>query len=297
MSAELTNTMSKRKTVIGTPYWMAPEVLQSTEYDGKADIWSLAITAIEMAVGEPPLANVHPMRAIFMIPNSPPPELPEPDMYSDDFNDFLKVCLSKDPEKRPTATWLLENHPFIKKAPSKRLMQTLVDKWMPTIDGYRENESREAEEEDTDSTTGTSTNNIATVEMKHDTMSSASGTMKYSTAESFGDDDYGTMVVTKDNASPRVNDQPAFMKHFREEKAQQFSTIKAGDQSEISSFFKTGKKLEVTPESSLKELQQTLISLNKAYEEETAALDKFYALRRKELQDLITAKKSASGRS
>jgi serine/threonine protein kinase len=62
VSAELTTTMAKRKTVIGTPYWMAPEVLQSTDYDGKADIWSLAITAIELAVGEPPHSNVHPMR-------------------------------------------------------------------------------------------------------------------------------------------------------------------------------------------------------------------------------------------
>jgi serine/threonine protein kinase len=132
--------MAKRKTVIGTPYWMAPEVLQSQEYDGRvrallqlpalpppsrfvcaqADIWSLAITAIELAVGEPPHANVHPMRvsrrpsaavcavllsylwlrvlqAIFMIPNSDPPTLPEPSKWSKDFHEFLKgetpVCL------------------------------------------------------------------------------------------------------------------------------------------------------------------------------------------------------------
>ena len=77
VSAELTNTISKRNTVIGTPYWMAPEVLKSEEYDGAADIWSLAITAIEMAMGQPPHSDVHPMRAIFMIPNSEPPTLPE----------------------------------------------------------------------------------------------------------------------------------------------------------------------------------------------------------------------------
>ena len=81
VSAELTNTLAKRKTVIGTPYWMAPEVLQSTEYDGKADIWSLAITAIELAIGEPPHSDVHPMRAIFMIPMSEPPTLPDPSKW------------------------------------------------------------------------------------------------------------------------------------------------------------------------------------------------------------------------
>ena len=97
VSAELATTMSKRKTVIGTPYWMAPEVLQSQEYNGKADIWSLAITAIELAVGEPPHSNVHPMRAIFMIPNSDPPTLPEPERWSADFHDFIRVWSAPHP--------------------------------------------------------------------------------------------------------------------------------------------------------------------------------------------------------
>jgi serine/threonine protein kinase len=93
---------------------MAPEVLQSVDYNGKADIWSLAITAIELAVGEPPHSNVHPMRAIFLIPTSEPPTLPNPEKWSKDFIDFLRQCLVKDPEKRPSATELFE-HPFIKK--------------------------------------------------------------------------------------------------------------------------------------------------------------------------------------
>jgi len=65
VSAELTHSMPKRTTTIGTPYWMAPEVLQGAEYNGRADVWSLGITAIEMAVGEPPLSNIHPMRVCF----------------------------------------------------------------------------------------------------------------------------------------------------------------------------------------------------------------------------------------
>lgn len=130
MSAELTTTLAKRKTVIGTPYWMAPEVLQSTEYDGKADIWSLAITAIELAVGEPPHSNVHPMRAIFMIPTSDPPTLPEPEKWSDEFNDFLKVCLVKNPTARPSAEELLRTHPFITKTKGKATIAALVEECM-----------------------------------------------------------------------------------------------------------------------------------------------------------------------
>jgi len=109
VSAELTNTMPKRTTTIGTPYWMAPEVLQAMEYNGKADIWSLGITAIETACGEPPLSNIHPMRALFMIPNNPPPKLPNLERYSDEFNDFIRVCLQKDPNKRSLiARWVAE---------------------------------------------------------------------------------------------------------------------------------------------------------------------------------------------
>lgn len=95
VSAQLNNTLSKRKTVIGTPFWMAPEVIQESSYDGKADVWSLGITAIEMAEGMPPHFNVHPMRAIFLIPSKPPPKLTEPSKWSNEFNDFIKCCLVK----------------------------------------------------------------------------------------------------------------------------------------------------------------------------------------------------------
>lgn len=146
VSAELTTTLSKRKTVIGTPYWMAPEVLQSTEYNGKADIWSLAITAIELAEGEPPHSEVHPMRAIFMIPTSDPPTLREEHMWSADFRDFLRVCLVKKPDERPSATELLDNHPFITKCKGRGVITELVDECMDDIDEYREQEAMEAQE-------------------------------------------------------------------------------------------------------------------------------------------------------
>ncbi|KAJ3057492.1 hypothetical protein HK097_004013 [Rhizophlyctis rosea] len=116
VSANLTRTFSKRNTFIGTPYWMAPEVITSeqegTHYDSKADIWSFGITAIEMAEVSPPMFDLHPMRVLFMIPKNDPPTLKKKDNWSEKFHDFLRVCLEKDPDKRPSAQDLLQ-HPFL----------------------------------------------------------------------------------------------------------------------------------------------------------------------------------------
>lgn len=324
VSAELTNTMAKRKTVIGTPYWMAPEVLQSTEYDGKADIWSLAITAIEMAVGEPPHSNVHPMRAIFMIPNSPAPTLPDPSQWSADFNDFLRCCLKKNPSERPSASELLKTHTFIVKAPKKSVIAALVDECMPAIDEYRENEAKDIDEAQSTSS-GTNASESSTINNlaanNSGTMLSAQGagahTMVYSqdgTMVSNGggggrqptgddDDEYGgTMVVTDTSAKKAVNapHTPSYMSHFREEeKRNQFATMKSKNDpnsSDFIHFFKTGKKLDVSIESSLVDLQNTLIVLNKAYDEESNALERFYDQRKQELLALIKQKKALEGR-
>lgn len=88
--------MAKRNTVIGTPYWMAPEVIQEIGYDCVADIWSLGITALEMAEGKAPYGDIHPMRAIFMIPSKPPPSFSEPDKWSSPFTDFVSRYTSLD---------------------------------------------------------------------------------------------------------------------------------------------------------------------------------------------------------
>ncbi|KAL9701696.1 hypothetical protein quinque_005137 [Culex quinquefasciatus] len=112
VAGQLTDTMAKRNTVIGTPFWMAPEVIEEIGYDCVADIWSLGITALEMAEGKPPYGDIHPMRAIFMIPTKPPPSFRDPDIWSPEFIDFVSLCLVKNPEERATATDLL-THEFI----------------------------------------------------------------------------------------------------------------------------------------------------------------------------------------
>ncbi|KAD2393613.1 hypothetical protein R6Q59_012095 [Mikania micrantha] len=114
VAAQLTRTMSKRNTFIGTPHWMAPEVIQESRYDGKVDVWALGVSAIEMAEGLPPRSNVHPMRVLFMISIEPAPMLEDKEKWSLVFHDFIAKCLAKDPRIRPTASELLK-HKFIEK--------------------------------------------------------------------------------------------------------------------------------------------------------------------------------------
>ncbi|XP_037402023.1 serine/threonine-protein kinase 10 [Pygocentrus nattereri] len=130
VSAKNTKTLQRRDSFIGTPYWMAPEVvmcetIKDAPYDYKADIWSLGITLIELAQMEPPHHELNPMRVLLKIAKSDPPMLEQPSKWSLDFKDFLRKCLDKNPEARPTATQLLE-HPFVKSVKSNRPVRELV---------------------------------------------------------------------------------------------------------------------------------------------------------------------------
>ncbi|KAL3872660.1 hypothetical protein ACJMK2_035874 [Sinanodonta woodiana] len=132
VSAQITATMCKRKSFIGTPYWMAPEVAaveRKGGYNQQCDIWAVGITAIEFAELQPPMFDLHPMRALFLMSKSgfKPPQLKDKNKWSHVIQHFIKVALTKNPKKRPTADKLLE-HPFLQGDLTRRLTKEILDK-------------------------------------------------------------------------------------------------------------------------------------------------------------------------
>ena len=150
VSTQLMHSFSKKITKIGTPFYMSPEVILQNKYDYKCDIWSLGITTIEMAEGEPPFAKVKGYWVLKKIITHPPKGLKNKEKWSKEFNDFVEKCLIYDPEKRPSAKELLQ-HPFILKYNrGSKLIAELINNNLDYLEFYRKKilESDESEEED-----------------------------------------------------------------------------------------------------------------------------------------------------
>uniref|UniRef100_A0AAY4BSH1 non-specific serine/threonine protein kinase n=1 Tax=Denticeps clupeoides TaxID=299321 RepID=A0AAY4BSH1_9TELE len=152
VSAKNTKTLQRRDSFIGTPYWMAPEVvmcetMKDAPYDYKADIWSLGITLIELAQIEPPHHELNPMRVLLKIAKSEPPTLEQPSKWSQHFKDFLKKSLDKNPETRPNTSQLLE-HPFVSGVKSNRPLRELVAEAKAEVMEEIEDNREEGEDDD-----------------------------------------------------------------------------------------------------------------------------------------------------
>ncbi|CAJ0946878.1 unnamed protein product, partial [Mesorhabditis belari] len=179
VSAKLKDRNERRDTFIGTPYWMAPEVMmcetfKDQPYDVRSDIWSFGITLIEMAQMEPPNSNVSPMRVLIKVQKSEPPTLENPNAWSLYFNDFLKQCLMKDPNNRPLAEEL-KSHPFLKSGTDRRSVLALLAemkaevKQVEVMDDNQSVDESVADSEDTDERTSAVWNesDVSLISRKH----------------------------------------------------------------------------------------------------------------------------------
>ncbi|CAD8208571.1 unnamed protein product [Paramecium octaurelia] len=194
VSTQLVHTMADTDTVIGSPFWMSPEILLKSRYNKKTDIWSLGITAIEMAEGEPPYAHIHPIRAMFAIKNNPPNSLTDQTRWSKEFNAFVKKCLILDPKERPSTKELLQDPFFQRFCKSREYVQQFMIKNQRVIENYKRQKQNKQHEQ-------------------HFEQSQEQGIVQLDTlVECEEEEDLGTMIVNDIDAIP-MNETGTMLEH------------------------------------------------------------------------------------
>lgn len=305
VSAKLSESTLKRRTVIGTPYWMAPEIFQETAYNEKADMWSLGITGIELAEGYPPLSDVHPMRAIFLIPSAAAPRLKDQNSFSPEFNDFLDKCLQKDPDDRKTATELLQ-HPFItpsleifeKNHATHPVLKEFIISNNENLIEYRRKEKEEEEEENEDNNNADSTlvrkdDNDDDGTMKRNELNFDDGTMMVN--NNINNNNSSTMInnnnntsnINKNNNGGDDDDKPFFMKYIEKEESNKELNKNQNIPPPPSSSTSTSSASKIIPNLppvDEKTLEECLKELDEQYNKDLEMLKKRYDVIRENLK-------------
>ncbi|XP_067928118.1 serine/threonine-protein kinase 3-like [Watersipora subatra] len=310
VAGQLTDTMAKRNTVIGTPYWMAPELIQEIGYDCLADIWSLGITAIEMAEGKPPYGDVHPMRAIFTIPTRPPPSFRDLDNWSAEFIDFVSLCLVKNPQERTNASDLLK-HEFVRNAQPCSTLQKMISE-AKEIQVAQQNEGaddddEEEEEDEVDGGTMIRTSAADTVATDAGTMiinPTADSTMiRNSTPTATMTSELGTMVINEEETNEGTAKLPAYMAHFDKQDAEERENkSKENSRNNADSNWSRGSSGGLFAQSldgnfdslnnlTYEELQERLKLIDPEMEREIEELNRRYEAKRTPIIQAIDAKK------
>ncbi|CBY22488.1 unnamed protein product [Oikopleura dioica] len=285
VSGQLTETLNKRNTVIGTPYWMAPEVIQEIGYDCLADIWSLGITAIEMIDGKPPYSDMQVARAIYTIPQNSPPTFKDPANVSNIFNNFVKRCLIKKPEKRSSATDLLEDE-FIKTA--RRTKDHIIEIIEEADEIKRRlQKQRNKRQESVNRSSGSEENEYSTVLKSDD---SPAGTMLEGSSTIVKS--FNSMSVYEDTTKQSPNQRNTFMNYIQDlpppPQAAQISMNP--DAEEMHNILKGTRNLN---DYSADQLRRFLALIDPMMEQELEETRLAYLQKQKPITDALEAKRLA----